>query len=221
MTFSTEWEQLYQDNTHLSIWPWSDMVSYVMRYARPLNKSCRVLELGCGAGANIPLFKHLGVQYHAMEGSATIVKMLTGQFPEYSSTIKVGDFTKELPFDGEFDLIVDRASLPHNTTSSIKECMKLVKSRLAPHGKFIGIDWFSTDHSDYPKGKPAGDAYTKTAFSDGPFQGVGAVHFFDKNHLVEILEGFNISHLEHKHLSTEIPENELVIATWNFLATKE
>ena len=156
-----------------------------------------------------------------MEGSASIVKMLAGQFPEYSSTIKVGDFTKELPFDGEFDLIVDRASLPHNTTSSIKQCLQLVKSRLARHGKFIGIDWFSTDHSDYPKGKPAGDAYTKTAFSDGPFKGVGAVHFFDKSQLVEMFEGFSIVRLEHKRLSTQIPEDNLVIATWNFLATKE
>jgi len=180
-----------------------------------------VLELGCGAGANIPLFRRLGVRYHAIEGSETVVKMLAGQFPEYRSTIKVGDFTMELPFEGEFDLIVDRASLPHNTTSSIKRCLQLVESRLAPHEKFIGIDWFSTDHSDYPKGKPAGDAYTKTAFSDGPFKGVGAVHFFDKSHLFEIFEGFNIARLQHKRLCTEVPEDSLVIATWNFLATKK
>ena len=60
MSFSNEWDESYKKNTHLSIWPWSDLVSYVMRYARPENpKNCNVLELGCGAGANIDFFKWL------------------------------------------------------------------------------------------------------------------------------------------------------------------
>ena len=56
MNFSKEWEERYRENTHLSVWPWSNLISYVMRYARPENKDFSVLELGCGAGANIPFF---------------------------------------------------------------------------------------------------------------------------------------------------------------------
>ena len=119
----------------MSIWPWSDLVSYVMRHARPQNEKFRVLELGCGAGANIPFFKQLGVQYHAVEGSATIVNMLAGKFPEYRSTIKVGDFTKELPFEGEFDLVVDRASLTCNTTSSIRRGLAACRRQTGPPRK--------------------------------------------------------------------------------------
>ena len=58
------------------------------------------------------------------------------------------------------------------------------------------------------------------AFSDGSFKGLGPVHFFDKDHLVDVLQGFNMSQLEHKILSREIPKNAEVIAAWNFLATK-
>ena len=36
MGFSQEWEQRYADNTHLSIWPWSDIVSLVHRHCKPL-----------------------------------------------------------------------------------------------------------------------------------------------------------------------------------------
>ena len=221
MTFSTEWERLYQENTHMSIWPWSDLVSYVMRYARPSGKDYRVLELGCGAGANIPFFKHLGIQYHAVEGSPTIVGTLVSNYPEFAATIKVGDFTKELPFEGVFDLIVDRSSLTCNTTAAIQRGIKLVEDKLAVHGKFVGIDWFSTAHSSYPNGRSAGDARTKTGFADGPFKGLGKIHFSDRNHLVELFSGFRFPRLEHKLVATEIPGDGQVTATWNFLAVRD
>ena len=53
MSFSNEWENRYKAKTHLSIWPWSDLVSLVMRH-KPIKENFKVLELGCGAGANIP-----------------------------------------------------------------------------------------------------------------------------------------------------------------------
>ena len=222
MTLSTEWEQLYQANTQMSIWPWSDLVSYVMRYARPRDKNFRVLELGCGAGANIPFFKHLRVQYHAIDGSETSVRRLAEHFSEYKATIKVGDFTNEIPFEGVFDLIVDRSSLTcGNTTTAIKRGIKLVEEKLAVNGKFIGIDWFSTAHSSYLNGIQAGDAHTKTGFVDGPFQGLGKIHFSDRNHLVELFSGFRLPQLEHKVVSTVVPNNGLVVATWNFLAVRD
>ena len=76
MTFSQEWEKCFKENTQISTWPWSDLVSYVMRYARPTGENFRVLELGCGAGANIPFFISLGVDYYAIDGSSTIVEIL-------------------------------------------------------------------------------------------------------------------------------------------------
>lgn len=29
MGFNSEWEQRYAENTHMSVWPWSDVVSLV------------------------------------------------------------------------------------------------------------------------------------------------------------------------------------------------
>ncbi|EGV51071.1 hypothetical protein Rifp1Sym_bw00060 [endosymbiont of Riftia pachyptila (vent Ph05)] len=42
------------------------------------------------------------------------------RFPEYAETIACGDFTREIPWPGPFALIVDRASLIHNTTVAIQ-----------------------------------------------------------------------------------------------------
>lgn len=38
-------------------------------------------------------------------------------------TVVAGDFTECLPFEGEFDLILDRSSVTHNNTADI--CKKI------------------------------------------------------------------------------------------------
>lgn len=95
MGFSTEWNEKYSNNEHMSIWPWSDLISYFYRYAGKNNVKS-VLEIGCGAGANIPFFKALGLDYHAVEGSEFIVRKLKEKYPEYKDNIKCGDFSEFL-----------------------------------------------------------------------------------------------------------------------------
>lgn len=56
MSFDANWERLYGDQAQMSKWPWSDLVTYVMRYSDVRKPNFRVLELGCGSGANIPFF---------------------------------------------------------------------------------------------------------------------------------------------------------------------
>lgn len=215
--FSQEWEQRYRDNTHLGVWPWSDLVSYVMRYAKPAGK--RVLELGCGAGANIPFFAQQVADYHAIEGSDTIVHRLWEKFPQYRETIKVGDFTQQIPFDGMFDLIVDRGSLTCNRTDDIRNALRFVYERLKPDGKFIGIDWFSTQHSDYGKAELL-DPYTSANLSEGHLANTGIIHFSDRAHLEDLFSDFRLEVLEHKTVKRELPEDGFVLATWHLVVSK-
>ena len=151
MTFSKEWDQRYRQHSHMSVWPWSDLVSYVIRYVH-LQKKLYVLEIGCGAGANIPFVLSLGYKYYGIEGSPTIVSKLKKRFPSIKKNIVVGDFTSKIPFDEKFDLVIDRSSLTHNTTEGIRRCLDLVYEKMKDDAKYIGIDWFSTLHQDYPKG---------------------------------------------------------------------
>jgi len=220
MSFSREWDKRYQENTHMGVWPWSDVVSYVMRHARPSSRGFRVLELGCGAGANIPFFLSLGVEYHAIEGSPSIVEKLHERFPALRDNILAGDFTLDLPQAGEFDLVLDRASLTHNATADIARCLELVHRKLKSGGKFIGVDWFSTAYSDYRKGLPAGDAFTRQGYREGSFAGVGRVHFSDKPHLLELFGKFEMRLMEHKTVKRELPDDGWNFASWNFVAEK-
>ena len=160
MNFSVQWEERYLQNTHLSVWPWSDLVSLVRRHC-DLGVSSNVLEFGCGAGANIPFFKSLGVEYYALEGSATMVARLRSCFPELAQTIVAGDLTLALPFQERFHLVVDRAALTHNGTRGVEDGLRLAWQALRFGGLFVGVDWFSTRHDEFVRGEPEDDGYTR------------------------------------------------------------
>ena len=72
------WNNIYKNKKHLSIWPWSDIVSLVSRFCNKIinNKNSKVLELGCGAGANIPFFLSKKNQYFGIDKSEYIINFL-------------------------------------------------------------------------------------------------------------------------------------------------
>jgi SAM-dependent methyltransferase len=188
VNFSRDWDDAYRVGTHLTTWPFSDLVSLVYRYAKPADGFCAVLELGCGVG----FFRRLGVDYRAIEGSSNAVARLLAAYPDLSEKVAVGDFTQMIPFDGPFDLVVDRAALVHNPTEAIRRTMGIVRERLRTGGKLIGIDWFSDQHQDAKRGDEV-DLHTRTNFASGPFAGIGNVHFCDQGHLQDLVSGAGLS----------------------------
>jgi SAM-dependent methyltransferase len=222
MAFSEEWNEQYKQNAHLSIWPWNDVVSLTMRNCREeFSKKFKVLELGCGAGANIPFFASHDLEYYAIDGSEIIVKKLQEIYPKFKNQITVGDFTKTIPFDCEFDLIVDRAAVTCNSEFAIRSTMKLVKDKLKPGGKFVGIDWYSTENTEFYIGEQIDDKFTRIFRTKGEFINTGRVHFFDQDHLISFFDGFAMTSLTHKCNRTEIPETDgYNFCSWNIVAKK-
>ncbi len=224
MAFSKQWNKLYSDNTHMSVWPWSDVVSLVHQYCKLLisnPQNTRVLEIGCGAGANIPLFQRLGFNYFGIEGSLSIVKQLHLWFPDLKKQIVCKDFTKVQPFDMDFDLILDRASITHNDMKSIKATLGFINKSLKKNGLFMGIDWFSENHSDSKKGRLTDDDFTRTDIIEGGFKGVGKVHFSSLSHLRKLLEDFEIIYLEEKIIKHHDPSAKNQFGSFNFVVKKK
>ena len=212
------WDNIYGKQEQLSIWPWSDLVSIVMRFARPTEKNFTVFELGCGAGANIPFFLSLGVNYYSVESSDIIVSKLHETYPQYRDSIAVGDFTSEIP-DVDFDLIVDRGSLSNNGTKSIEVCLDRCYEKLKPGGKFICVDWYSTMCSAFHLSE-AEDEWTRVNFSSGPFVDAYRMHFADKQRMLNLFHKFEIRLLEHKVVENKLDSEHPIVATWNIVAVK-
>ena len=220
MTFSNKWDTCYKNKTHsMNNWPFSDLVSYVMRFSKPGKSKIRVLELGCGSGANIPFFLSLNAEYFGIDGSKTTIRKLKKKNPMLKNNIVVGDFTKELPFQKKFDLIVDRASINHNPTNGIKKCLDLVHQKLKTNGKFIGIDWFSTRDIGYKSGRKTNDIFTKS-YVGGRYYGVSKIHFNNEKHLLNLLKNFKILCLDEKIYKSIIPIKNKTTAVWNIVAQK-
>jgi SAM-dependent methyltransferase len=203
----------------MSSWPWSDLVSKVKYFVDFTKDDLNVLELGCGAGANIPFFLSLPIQYFSIDGSKIIIDKLKQKFPSISKQLQVGDFTKKIPYNIDFDLIVDRAAITCNSTERIQFCLDMVYDKLKPGGKFIGIDWYSTDCSDFNKGKKVDDDFTCIDFKEGEFANIGKIHFSNKQHLLQLFSKFKIIHMEHKIVKNEF-ENDNIFATWNIVVEK-
>ena len=218
MGFSAEWESVYKQNQHLSVWPWSHMVSLAHRYGN-LHKGMRVLELGCGAGANIPFFVKVEADYYAVEGSHTMVEHLNEVFKGNNVHIAQSDFTRDIHWGGTFDLIIDRSSLTHNATEDIKRAINFIKTVLKPDGKFIGMDWFSTKYDVLEKdASKQVDDFTRI-FSEGYFHGLGNVHFSNENHLRELFADFSFVYLAEKTTQESVPEKHKS-ASWDFVVTR-
>lgn len=220
MSFSEQWDEIYRSGSNLSIWPWSDLVSYVHRYAKPFTCSTKVLEIGFGAGANIPFFLSIGVDYHGIEGSESVVARVREQYPQLKHKLTPADFITHRYLE-KYDLVVDRSSMTHNDTSAIRTGLKNISAAMKPGAKYIGIDWFSVEHTDYCFGDSV-DQFTRANITTGQFTKVGKVHFSDKEHLVDLFTdaGLEIIALEQKKHSAEIPIRGHVFASWNFVAIK-
>lgn len=210
------WESIYKADLHMVKWPWSDVVSDVM-LLKP-TPDLKILEIGCGPGANIPFFLDIGVDYYTIDASEIAVNKVKSTFPSLKHKVACCDFTKEIPFDVSFDLIIDRASMTHNDTESIKRCISIIKSKLNKNGKYIGVDWFSNEHS-YAKSSVSIDRYTLDKCI-GFFEGIGPVHFSDQDHILNLFLDFNCLKLEHKINYQKIPSKKK-FATWNFIFEKK
>lgn len=188
MTYSKEWNDIYDRGEQMVCWPWSDLVSLVKRHCGDIEGK-PVLELGCGAGGNRQFFVAEGADYTGMDGAQLDPQWMFG-----------GDFTKSLP-PGPYDLICDRAAVTHNDTESIKRCLGLAYDALKPGGWYIGVDWFSKMHADSLLGDYVDD-FTRRDIPEGQFEGCGIVHFADLYHMEDLFKAFTIVAMPHKQVES-------------------
>jgi hypothetical protein len=221
---TNEWEATYSSGKHANSWPWTDLVSLYFRYCQFLDlqdSTPKVLELGSGTGNNFPFWHSLGADYFGIEFSATAVAIAIERFPELKNNLLIDDFLLLDSTPESFDVICDRASVTHCCKSEIQKIIANSFCLLKQGGLYLGVDWFSKNHSDFSAPSIKIDSNTRCDFTNGQFVGLGKVHFADRDEMLYMFKDFEILELSEKIITNQYPEViSNPFASWNIVARK-
>ena len=143
----------------------------------------RVLEVGCGPGANLWFLAREGFTVAGIDGSPTAIRQATERLleeglvvPDREPDLRVGNFAK-LPWkDGSFDAVIDIEGIAHNERVVICDALAEALRVLKPGGLFFA-KMFGTQTTGYDP-KAEFEPGTLRAPADGPCAGHDLVHFF-------------------------------------------
>lgn len=141
------WEQRYRDGARQD-YPWSQVVSFVMRHhdrTKPRGQTT-VLEIGCGTGANLWFAAREGFRVIGFDASPTAIEHARARFKAdaLEGTFHVASFAQMQLGQASVDLVIDRASLTCVPLPQMKEAIAKVRAALRPGGVFLTTPYSAT-----------------------------------------------------------------------------
>ena len=116
------------------------IASRYFKLAMSDRKSIRLLEVGCGSGANLWMMAKEGFATHGMDSSAKgldLARQHLGEKWGVTADLRQGSFT-ELPYENDyFDAVVDVVSLQHLNLKDSRLALSEIARVLKPRGAFF------------------------------------------------------------------------------------
>jgi SAM-dependent methyltransferase len=179
MSWDNTWETVFQ-NQAWGKYPGEDIIRFVARnfYRAPDRSKVKLLEIGCGPGANVWYVAREGFNITAIDGSPTAINTakarLNEEVPNWQGQLDIGDMIN-LPYQDEsFDAILD---IEATSTNSFENTLKIFTEAarvLKPSG-LLYIKTFSTG----TWGDQSGEELGKNTYipDEGPMSGKGLTRF--------------------------------------------
>ena len=188
-SFSKEWEEIHR-NQEWGKYPSEQLVRFIARnFYNKDRKNIKILDFGCGAGANTWFLAREGFDVYAFDGSESAVNRAKEYLNKdgYNNVhFSVMDGT-ELDYASDmFDCVVDNVCIYANKKVHIEIMYKEVYERLKKGGKLYSA-CFGEKTDGYGTGKYIEDN-TYENIEKGPLEGRAIAHFFTKDELNETLE---------------------------------
>ncbi len=218
------WEALYLAKKELNRYPHHYLVGYAFRNFSTIEarRSCRVLEVGCGAGNNVTFLAHEGFDVSGIDGAPSAIAAAKKAIAAVglNADLVVGDFTK-LPWeDCIFDLVIDRNSLTHVSETAALIAVDEILRVLKPGGRFFSMI-YSDRHPALVYGKKIG-SYTYENFEDGYFKDHGILNVCDLQTVQEVFGSrFEILSAKLMEEIEYLPARKIVNALWVIDARKQ
>lgn len=231
-SFDNKWEETYAstEGKHLNKYPYGQLVTYFFRNLKnlPDRNSPKILELGCGAGNNLPLILNEGFYGYGIDGSESAIEIAKKRLTEYQNCeLRVMDFLNIEYQDNFFDMVIDRQSIYANKPKSIDKIFSQLVRILKKDGIFISFMYNINDYhfkkiEDNPSYAELIDTNTYTDFKGGTFKGNGTVHFFTLNEIKELCSKNNLEilNLVENKIEQLVPIIENKLAEYILVAKK-
>ncbi|MFJ8457765.1 class I SAM-dependent methyltransferase [Lysinibacillus xylanilyticus] len=221
MAWEKIWEEIFKTN-EWGKYPPEDLIRFIARnfYRVDDRKSIKILEVGCGPGANVWYIAREGFSVYGIDGSPTAIEKakerLNKEVQGWNGEIIQGDFTV-IPYEDQFfDAVIDNESICINSFEDSKKIFSEISRVLKSNGK-IFTKTFATGSWGEGTGEKVG--YNSWHVTEGPLNGTGYCRFSTKEDLLNLLIDFQIEEFEsttrsYNHGSHEIKE-------WVVVASKK
>ena len=154
-------------------YPSEEFIRFIARnFYNKRRKKIKILELGCGPGANIWYLSREGFDVYGIDGSNIAIKKAKKRLKKENlkATLILGDVIN-IPFkDNFFDLVFDIECLYSNSYLETKKILREVHRVLSPDGLFYSKT-FSTKISGLKSAKKLrGEKDTYVSIPKGPLR---------------------------------------------------
>ncbi len=131
---STDWDRLWKEDPEaFHSWPENELV----RWASTLEPGSKVLEVGCGNGANLRALRSFDLEVWGVDIAKEA--LLASPSLWHGCEVKVGSAT-ELEFPSEsFDAVADVQCLQHLASSDLPKAYGEIARVLKPKGRFFSM----------------------------------------------------------------------------------
>jgi SAM-dependent methyltransferase len=190
MTWDPCWEEIFKSQPW-GRYPGEELIRFVARnfYHRSDRLSVRLLEVGCGPGANLWFCAREGFTVHGIDGSEYAVTFainrLNHECPGWRGRISVADFHEIDYADSYFDALIDCEAVCHNDFDSARATYREIARVLKPGGKLF-VRTFASGTTGDRTGESLGRGAWRV--SEGPMLGKGLIRFTDEEDFSELFE---------------------------------
>jgi SAM-dependent methyltransferase len=214
MSWDSVWETVYRSRAW-GQYPGEDVIRFVKgRFSQAGEPSrLRLLEVGCGTGANLWFMAREGYCVHGLDRSETAVALarerLDRECPAWTATgghVQVGDVA-QLPYPDEFfDGVIDVVAVCYCGFEEAQRAYGEMARVTKPGGRL-----FSRTFAHGCWGEATGEAAGRDMWlcSEGPLQGLGATRFTGEDDVPALLQGWTVASLERASLTMEGQRREI------------
>jgi ubiquinone/menaquinone biosynthesis C-methylase UbiE len=221
MAWDPVWEQIFS-NLEWGKYPPEDFIRFIARnfYGVENRKKIRILEVGCGPGANLWFLAREGFTVYGIDGSETAInkakKRLNSECPNWQGELVVGDISS-LPYEDEFfNAVVDIEAIYCNAYAVSKKIYDEL-ARVSIKGGGLYSRTFATGCWGDKTGQSVG--HNAWVVGEGPMSGKGYTRFTCSDEITDLMRGFNVKSVE--MLMRTVDNREHEIKEWIILGEKK